>query len=161
MAKRTKKRRYAATRNPAAKHARSRNPMVGHASSASGMAKSVVGGLIGVTLTKMATGAITGIIPATGLLRAAASIGAAFAVGKLVSSVDRDFGAAAAFGGYMQAGSEAISILAPSIGNQIGLKGLGVWMPSAFSVPENTIMQGINTMAPAPVTGISGFRRRF
>jgi hypothetical protein len=140
---------------------RRRNPMALASGTGVAMAKSVVGGLIGLTLTRMAAAAITGMIPgaSTGLMRAVVSIAAAFGVGKLVGSVDRDFGAAAAFGGYMQAGSDTLNVVAPSLAGTIGLRGLGAWMPSRFAVPEDPIMRGMAIAAPAPTSGVGAFRR--
>lgn len=141
---------------------RRRNPMVSHGSGAA-MAKSVAGGLLGVTLTKMASGFLSGMLPgmaSSPIMKAVISGVAAFGIGKLVGGIDRDFGAAAAFGGYMQAGSDALNAVAPSLGSQFGLRGLGAFMPSRFAVPENPIMRGLPAPAPADVNG-SFVRRTF
>lgn len=127
------------------------------------MAKSVAGGLIGVTLTKMVAGMAGNILPSLGgspIMKAVISGAAAFLVGKVVGGVDRDFGAAAAFGGYMVAGSDALNALVPSLGAQVGLKGLNAFMPSRFAVPENPVMRGQALIAAAPA-GVNGaFVRR-
>lgn len=184
MARKTRKRRHAKRRNPSIKvyrrrHAavanprrrrrhtrrasRRRNPMVS-AGGGSAMVKSVAGGLIGVTLTKMVSGMVSGFVPGSGapLMKAIVSAVSAWGVGKIISGVDPNFGAAAAFGGYMQAGSDALNAFAPSLGSQFGLRGLGAFVPSSFTVPENPIMRGMAIPAPAPQSGIGSFlARRF
>ena len=122
----------------------------------------VAGGLIGVTLTKMLSGMVSGFVPGSGapLMKAIVSAVSAWGVGKVISGIDPNFGAAAAFGGYMQAGSDALNAFAPQLGSQFGLRGLGAFMPSRFVVPENPIQRGIP--APAPQSGIGSFlARRF
>lgn len=166
-----KKKYSSKKRNPARSHTKRRthrhglrrNPMVSHASGGVAMAKSVVGGLIGVALTKTVSSMLSNAVPAlsSGIMRVVLSVGAAFGVGKLVSSIDSNFGAAAAFGGYMVAGSDALNVVAPQLAGTIGLKGLGVWMPSRFAVPENPVMRGAVPIVAAPAAGVGAFRGNF
>lgn len=181
--KKSRKRTHAKRRNPARRHAtrrrrvmkmhnprrrrrharRRRNPSVSHGAGGAAMAKSVAGGLIGVTLTKMVGGMIANFMPSltsSPIMKAVVSGVSAFGVGKVVGGIDKDFGAAAAFGGYMVAGSDALNALVPSLGAQVGLKGLGAFMPSRFAVPENPVMRG-QLVAAAPPAGVNGaFVRR-
>lgn len=168
MAKRTKKRRYSAAkkthkrRNPFRMKAkrrsthRRRNPFVSHSSTPANIAKSVAGGLVGVTLTRMASGVLAGIAPgltASPIAKAAVSALSAFLVGKIVGGIDRDFGASAAFGGYMIAGSDFLNVFMPN--SPFGLsRGMGVWMPSRYAVPENPVIRGQIAAAPAPANGM-------
>jgi hypothetical protein len=178
--KRTRKRTHAKRRNPARRHvtrrktrmhnprrrrhAKRRNPSVSHGAGGAAMAKSVAGGLIGVTLTRMVGGMLANFMPSlTGspIMKAVISGVSAFGVGKIVGGIDKDFGAAAAFGGYMVAGSDALNAFVPSLGAQVGLKGLGAFMPSRFAVPENPVMRGQMIAAAAPPAGVNGaFVRR-
>jgi hypothetical protein len=82
---------------------------------------------------------------------------AAFGTGKIFGAISPNFGAAAAFGGYMAAGSEALNVFAPSLGSSFGLRGLGAFVPAQFAVPEDSIRRGMQLAAPAPKAGVSGY----
>lgn len=176
MAKTRKRRRSAAKktthrkrRNPSysmktrrSSHRRShrrRNPFSG--GGAAGKAKQVVGMLLGMTLTRIVSGLLSSVAPgltSAPVAKAATTAVAAFIVGKAVGSVDRSFGEDAALGGYVQAGSDALNVFMP--GNPLSLKGMGVWMPSRFAVPENPVMRGMISAAPAPASGMGFAGRR-
>lgn len=177
MAKTRKRRRSAAKkttthrkrRNPSysmraktrrSHHRRRKNPF--STGGAAGKAKQVVGMLLGMTLTRITSSLLSSVAPgltASPVAKAAATAVAAFIVGKAVGSVDRSFGEDAALGGYVQAGSDALNVFMP--GNPLSLKGMGVWMPSRFAVPENTIVRGMLASAPpAPASGMGFAGRR-
>jgi hypothetical protein len=147
-------------RNARRSHRRRRNSNLG-AMGGGGIqtAKLVLGGLVGVTLTKMLAGMIRRALPAAGsapILSILTSGVAAWLLGKAGSRIDAKFGDAMAFGGYMQTGSDALSAFVPGIG-----LGLGAIVPGRFAVPENVIMRG-QAAAALPVAnggGVSGYNR--
>jgi hypothetical protein len=138
---------------------RRRNPIVAAGGFGKDMAVSVAGGLAGVTVTRMLVGAVSGMLPMAsgGIMRVILTTVAAFGTGKLFGAISPNFGAAAAFGGYMAAGSEALNVFAPSLGSSFGLRGLGAFVPAQFAVPEDSIRRGMQLAAPMPKSGVSGF----
>lgn len=169
-----KKRRSAKRRNPFTSKAhvtrkrrsirryhakKRRNPVVNAGGFGKDMAVSVAGGLAGVTVTRMIVGMLSGMVPAAsgGIMRVLLTGVAAFGTGKIFGAISPNFGAAAAFGGYMAAGSEALNVFAPSLGSSFGLRGLGAFVPAQFAVPEDSIRRGMQLAAPAPKAGVSGF----
>lgn len=120
-------------------------------------AKMVLGGLVGVTLTKIVSGMIRKSVPSASspILGVLATAISAWGIGKLAQRVDAKFGDAVAFGGYMQAGSDTLGVFAPGIG-----LGLGAIMPGRFAVPENVVMRGAAASLPAVAGGgVSGYNR--
>lgn len=160
MRRKTTVRRKATARRYSAKRrtSRRRNPVVSAGGFGKDMAVSVAGGLAGVTVTRMLVGVVSGMIPAAsgGIMRVILTGIAAFGTGKIFGAISPNFGAAAAFGGYMAAGSEALNVFAPSLGSSFGLRGLGAFVPAQFAVPEDSIRRGMQLAAPAP-KGVSGY----
>ena len=160
-----RRRRYAAKRrNPVSmsrhrrRSHRRRNPRL--ASMGGGGIQSiklVLGGLIGVAVTKMLSGMIARAMPSlqSPLVNIAVAGASAYGAGMLASKVDAGFGDAVAFGGYMQTGSTALSAFAPGLGI-----GLGAIVPGRFAVPENVVMRGAIASLPAAAGGgVSGYNR--
>lgn len=142
------------------RYSKRRNPVISAGGLGKDMAVSVAGGLAGVTVTRMLVGMISGMIPAAsgGIMRVILTGVAAFGTGKIFGAISPNFGASAAFGGYMVTGSEALNVFAPTLGSSFGLRGLGAFVPAQFAVPEDSIRRGMQLAAPAPVkNGVSGF----
>jgi hypothetical protein len=108
---------------------RRRNPV--SFSGAKDMAISVVAGLAGVTVTKLAASAAASFTSGSPILSVVVSGVAAWGAGELAKmALGKDIGHAVAFGGYMQAGSVALNTFLPSVGSVIGLSGLRGLTPS-------------------------------
>lgn len=142
------------------RYGKRRNPVISAGGLGKDMAVSVAGGLAGVTVTRMLVGMVSGMIPAAsgGIMRVILTGVAAFGTGKIFGAISPNFGASAAFGGYMVAGSEALNVFAPTLGSSFGLRGLGAFVPAQFAVPEDSIRRGMQLAAPAPKSnGVSGY----
>jgi hypothetical protein len=116
----------------------------------------VLGGLIGVTAAKIIPGMLPASLLGSPIMRIVVSGASAWAAGMVGSKVSGPFGNAVLFGGLMQTGSLALNAFIPSIGGQIGLRGmggLGDIVPGYFPVPQNPIYPGTPPMlASAPTT---------
>lgn len=132
-------------------------------------AMSVAAGLVGVTVTKMVPGLLSGLTAGSPMMNvfvsAATAWGAGFLATKMLGS---QIGHAVAFGGYMQAGSVALNAFLPSVGSVIGLSGLRGLVPSNdILLPYNMFAgRGAMLAAGSPGTvrspgGGSGFAPAF
>jgi hypothetical protein len=115
----------------------------------------VLGGLIGVTAAKLIPGLLPASLLGSPIMRIVISGASAWAAGMVATKVSGPFGNAVLFGGLMQTGSLALNAFIPSIGGQIGLRGLGDIVPGYFPVPQNPIYPGTQPMA-GPVTARTG-----
>jgi hypothetical protein len=137
------------------------------------MTKQVLGGLVGVTVTKMVPGLLPAAATASPILATATSIVTAIAAGWAAGKVMPDIGSAVMFGGLMQAGSVLLNQFLPSVGSVVGLSGyhgggLGNLIgPASFAVPQNPLRPGTTVVAmPAAAAGgtrigVSGLGRAF
>lgn len=133
---------------------RRRNPV--SFSGAKDMAISVVAGLAGVTVTKLAASAAASFTASSPIMNVVVSGVAAWGAGELAKmALGKDIGHAVAFGGYMQAGSVALNTFLPSVGSVIGLSGLRGLTPSNdILLPYNMFMgRGAMISAGSPAAG--------
>ena len=132
-------------RNPVRGHRRrSRNPQFfGSAVKPMKMVELVAGGLVGLGVNNLAMTAMPATITGNAFGAVAASIAIALASGYAGGFVDKEFGAAVAFGGLMAAGQIAINQWIPSVGSTIGLtgvRGLRDFVPGSFPVPQTPVV---------------------
>jgi hypothetical protein len=122
------------------RRARRRNPFGGGPSS---QIKAVMGGLLGVTGTKLIPAALPGNLTGTPIMASLTSVAAAWGVGEIVKRIlGRELGEAYQFGGYMQAGSVVLNAFVPSLGGQLslkGMRGLGELVSAAYPIPQNPL----------------------
>lgn len=116
----------------------------------------VLGGLVGVTAAKLIPGLLPASLMGSPIMRIVVSGASAWAAGMVGAKVSGPFGNAVLFGGLMQTGSLALNAFVPSIGGQIGLRGLGDIVPGYFPVPQNPIYPGNSPMIAAPTTARTG-----
>jgi hypothetical protein len=113
------------------------------------MVKLLLGGLIGVTATKMITAMIPANMLTNNFVKVLASGAVAVVAGNLakaVPSMGPGFADAVLFGGLMQAASVTLNLFLPSVGSRIALagrRGVGDLVDARFSLPENTITNGM------------------
>lgn len=139
---------------------RASNPnLFGATVSGGKLAQAVVGGLVGVTATKVIVPALPMQLTSTPLMRSLSSVGVAFGAGWLATKVDKTLGSAVLFGGLMQAGSVLLNAFVPQIGGSIALSGLGDFVPASFPMPQNPVSAGMYRALPAASgNGVSGLR---
>lgn len=171
---RYRNRRKASThRRTGAAHRRRRNPEIFGRSVASGdTLKMILGGLIGVTITKTAVGMLPPNLLTNGLVRVVATGALAFGIGAVAkhTGLGPAFADAVTFGGLMQAGSTALTEFVPGgFGRQLALSGvrrngMGDLVPAQFTTPNNplklaaqSLVQAVSPPASAPAVG--GLRR--
>lgn len=144
-------------------HHRRRNPtLMGTSVGSVDFGKAILGGLLGVTATKLIVPMLPGALIASPIMRifaaGAVAWGAGFA-GKAMGG--NAFGSAVQFGGFMQAASLALNALVPSIGSQIGLsgRGMGAFASGSTALPYNPFNG--QTLAPgtAAVRAATGANR--
>lgn len=155
---------------------RRRNPaLFGHQISPVEMAKAVVGGLVGVTITKTVPTFLPASLTSNPFINVVISAITAWGSGHLTKSIMPDIADAVAFGGYMQAGSVLLNAFIPSIGSTIGLsgmggrRGVGYYAPASFPVPQNPIQaaqiqaaaMAAASAPPAQMKSASGMGRAF
>lgn len=120
-----------------------RNPAIFGRSGGKDILKMIGGGLVGVTVTKLIPGFIPASITSTlgsGSVMAVIISGvSAWVAGFLAAKVDKEFGDAVMFGGFMQTGSVALNAFLPSVG---GTFSLGDLVDGNFVVPQNPIRAG-------------------
>ena len=151
---------------------RRRNPSVFGANiPSSSMVKLLLGGLIGVTATKMLTAMIPANMLSNNFVKVLASGAVAVVAGNLakaVPSMGPGFSDAVMFGGLMQAASVALNTFLPSVGQRIALagrRGVGDMVDARFSLPENPITNGLLAAsvrampAAVPAAAMSGLHR--
>lgn len=140
----------------------SRNPMEMFGSrSTKDIAKIIAGGLAGVAVTKAAVPMLPASLTSSNAMRTVSSFVVAFAAGFVGRMVDKEFGSAVMFGGFMQAASTGLNAFVPSIGRQIGLnggRGVGDFVPGSFTVPQNPVLL---TGRQGPVAVANGQRRAY
>lgn len=154
--------------------ARRRNPsLFGKSMNSSQIGQAILGGLIGVTATKIIPANLPPSLIGSPIMRIVSSGVVAVLSGWLAGRVSQPFGDAVTFGGLMQTGSMALNAFIPSIGSQIGLRGgLGDLVAGGYPVPQNPIRGYSNPVmvaagagdgaygSSAPVT-MSGLARSF
>ena len=114
------------------------------------MGTAVVGGLVGVTITKTIPSLLPATMLSSGLMRIVVSAAVAWGAGMLGGKfVGPEFGKYVLFGGLMQAGSVALNTFIPSIGSAIGLQGL---VPSNDILLPYNMFQGKGAMLSSPGT---------
>ena len=107
-------------------HKKRRNPQfLGTAVKPMKMVELVAGGLVGLGVNNLVLTALPATLTGNAFGAVAASIAIALASGYAGAFVDKEFGAAVAFGGLMAAGQIAINQWIPSVGSTIGLSGRG------------------------------------
>jgi hypothetical protein len=161
------RRRRAVRRNPARRVRRyaRRNPNIFNGENA----KLVMGGLVGITATKVLAKMIPASITQMGgsfgplLANAVAAFAVSMAAGKL--GLPGKVAEGVTFGGLMIVGSGVLNYVAPGLsisGQSFGINGLGELMPGSFVVPQNPLR-----LPPAPAVPtnsrvtVSGLGRAF
>lgn len=109
----------------------------------------VLGGLIGVTLNRIALPMLPATITSSNMFATVAAFGIAAAEWWLFSMWDKNFGAAVGFGALMNAATQGLNAFVPTVGSTIGLSGRGTgdFVPARFTVPQNPILDA----------GVSGY----
>jgi hypothetical protein len=128
-----------------------------------------LGGLVGVTATKMVVASLPPGFTATPVMRILSSLGVAFASGWAAETILKTTGGQAAargvfFGGVMQTMSVALNSFLPGIGAQFGLagarrNGMGELVSGHFPVPQNPV--GGYLPSAAPAVEMSGIARSY
>lgn len=136
---------------------RRRNPSVFGSRLGSGQTLSMIaGGLIGVTAAKVIPGMLPASLISTPIMKLVATGASAWLAGLLAGKVfSGPFSEAVFFGGLMQTGSIGLNIFVPSLGQRIGLAGMGDLVPGQFSVPQNPLMIPAPPVAPNSATRIN------
>src|SRR5271165_3166347 len=129
-------------RNPIrAGHRRRRNPQfLGGSVKPMKMVELVAGGLVGLGVNNLVMTALPATLTGNAFGAVASSVAIALASGYAGGFVDKEFGAAVAFGGLMAAGQLAINQWIPSVGSSIGLTGLRDFVPGRFPVPQTPVV---------------------
>lgn len=139
--------------------------------------KMILGGLIGVTVTKTAVGMLPPSLLSNGLVRVVATGALAFGTGALAkeTGLGPAFADAVTFGGLMQAGSTALTEFIPG-GAKLALsgvrRGVGELSPAYFTTPNNPLKLAAAKMSQAAAipppgavaaagNGVTGIRRVF
>jgi len=126
----------------------------------SGLAKAVLGGLVGVAVTKLVPGYLPSSISGSKPLHVVASAATAFLAQFVAkkAGLSPQVSDAILFGGLMQTGSDAITSFLPASFNQLALGNL---VPGRFVIPENPLRQ-VAAPAGAPSrVPVSGLQRAF
>lgn len=123
-----------------------------------------LGGLVGVTATKMVVASLPVNLTGTPILRILSSLGVAFGAGWAAETILKGAGGQAAargvfFGGIMQTMSVALNSFLPNIGAQFGLagrRGMGELVSGSYPVPQNPVGGFLPPSAPSvEMSGIS------
>lgn len=119
-----------------------RNPVFfGTSVSPAKMAMLVGGGLVGVAVNRMVLPMLPATVTGNNIAATAAAVAIAAAEWWAFSFLDKEFGAAAGFGGLMNAGSQALNAFIPSVGSVVALRGgrrgVADLVPGGFTIPEN------------------------
>lgn len=134
------------SRNPRRRSvvSRRRNPaFLGGSVKPMKMVELVAGGLVGLGVNNLVMTALPSTLTANAFGAVASSVAVALASGYAAGFVDKEFGAAVAFGGLMASGQIAINQWIPSVGSTIGLSGLrgfGDFVPGKFPVPQTPVV---------------------
>lgn len=166
------RRRSHRRRNPS-RNGRRRNPSVFGANVPSGnLIKMILGGLLGVTATKMVVAMLPANLLSNNFVKVLASGAVAVMAGqaaKAIPSAGEAFADAVMFGGMMQTGSVALNLFLPSVGSRIALagrRGVGDLVDAQFSLPEQPMWSAARQIAAAksvpatiPVAAMSGMKR--
>lgn len=97
-------------------------------------------------------------VASSNLGKTAISLGAALVAGFAASKLDTRFGQGVYFGGIMQAASVGLNAFLPSLYRtlNIGMAGVGDFVPGQFAVPQNPVRGQLS--APAHAVAPSGSR---
>jgi len=149
---------------PRRRNSRRRNPtLFGQHLSMGQAAKMVAAGLVGVTATKLVVPMIPGGLTSTPIGAAIASIIVAIGGGWLIGKWDTSAGSGFAFGGLMQAGSILLNMVpVPGVSQFAlsGYRGVGDFVPAAFTVPQNPILLNGPSMGAGGAAGAGMSGRR-
>jgi len=123
------------------------------------MVELVAGGLVGLGVNNLAMAALPTALTGNAFGAVAGSVVIALASGWAGAFVDKEFGAAIAFGGLMAAGQIAINQWIPSVGSTIGLSGRGTGdfvggkvVPGGLLSSGITMNAGGNSMGGGPTS---------
>lgn len=139
---------------------RRRNPDLS-ASNLSASAKLGLGVLLGVAATRFVLGFVPASLVGTPIMRVVATGAAAFLVGGASKRFASSLHGGVVAGGMALTASAALNAFLPSVGAQIGLRGMGEFVPASFPVPQNPVLAGIPAPAPSPRVTMSGMSRAF
>jgi hypothetical protein len=124
----------------------SRNPaFFGSSTTPMQMTQYVVAGLVGVTVNRVAIPLMPASITSNNWAASLTAFVIAGAEWWLVGMVDKNLGSAVGFGALMNAATYAMNAFIPSVGSQIGLRGVGRrgtgdFVDGAFTVPQNPVV---------------------
>lgn len=155
--------RYRKSRNRRRTSRTKRNPDIfGARLGSKDSLKMIGGGIAGVAAAKF----LPTLLPANMLVgvassnlgKTAISLGAALVAGFAASKLDTRFGQGVYFGGIMQAASVGLNAFLPSLYRtlNIGMAGVGDFVPGQFAVPQNPVRGQIS--APSHAVAPSGSR---
>lgn len=155
--------RYRTKKRNTRRHVTHRNPDIfGARLGSKDSLKMIGGGIAGVAAAKflptlLPTTMLAG-VASSNLGKTAISLGAALVAGWAASKLDSRFGQGVYFGGIMQAASVGLNAFLPSLYKtlNIGMAGVGDFVPGQFAVPQNPVRAGI--AAPAHAQAPSGSR---
>lgn len=122
---------------------RSRNPtFFGSNITPIQMGQYVLGGLIGVTVNRVALPMMPAALTSSNAFATLTAFGLAALEWWAASFISKDFGAAVGFGALMNAATQGLNAFVPSVGTTIGLSGRGAgdFVPGKYSVPQNPIL---------------------
>jgi hypothetical protein len=128
------------------------------------LGKSIVGGLLGVTVAKLVPPMLPASLTGSAALRVIVTGAIAFGAGMLANKMNPNFGSAVTFGGLMQTASVALNAFIPSIGSQIGLSGMGRigdLVPGGFPMPSSPRSCRLPHPARGPSRGEGVMDQRF
>lgn len=146
------------------RNSRRRNPVLfGQHMRPVELGKTVLGGLLGVTVAKLIPPMLPGGLTSSPALRVLVTGAVAFGAGMAAGKMNPAFGSAVTFGGLMQAVSTGLNAFVPQIGSQIGLngmRGMGDLVPGSFPMPQNPITSYLPPAMPvaAAPRGVAGGR---
>jgi hypothetical protein len=147
---------YVVKRNSRRRSGGRRNPEVfGLRGSAAG--KAIIAGLVGVYATKTVGPMIANVVPSVSgspIISALISAAVAYGGGLVLQRWDKTAAEGFMFGGLMQAGSQALSLVVPS--NPLSLNGLGDFTPARFAIPQNPILAGQQALPPIAASSLNG-----
>jgi hypothetical protein len=140
------------SKNP---HRKRKNPMfLGSSVKPMKMVELVAGGVVGLGVNNLAMAAMPATLTGNAFGAVAASVAVALASGYAGGFIDKEFGAAVAFGGLMAAAQIAIAQWIPSVGSTIGLSGRGTGdLVAGKVVPGYLLTPGINLTSGGPMGG--------
>lgn len=133
-----------------------RNPaFFGSNASPMKLAEYVAGGLIGVTINRVAQTMLPASVTGNNFFSTLAAFGIALAEWWAASMISKDFGSAVGFGALMNAGSTALNTFIPQVGSAVGLsgrRGVSDFVGARWTIPDTSV----NMLTGNPTTGVSG-----